>query len=54
MNFPAPMPTAEQLPCRLDGHPYAADDLAYDAKARQWFVASFMFDDFESKTAPGA
>jgi hypothetical protein len=35
MNFPAPMPTAEQLPRRLEGHLYSADVLAYDAKARQ-------------------
>jgi hypothetical protein len=44
------MPTVEQLPRRLEGHPHSADVLAYDAKARQWFTASFQFSDVESET----
>jgi hypothetical protein len=48
MNWPTPMPTSEKLPKKIEGHPFSPDVLAYDAKARQWFVANVQFDDVES------
>ncbi len=44
------MPTTERLPKPVEGEPFSPDVLIWDAKARQWFVATFMFDDIESKT----
>jgi hypothetical protein len=50
MKWPDPTPTAEQLPRPLEGHPYSANVLVWDAKARDWFTAVFEFEDVDSET----